>query len=225
MAYLKYVNTQGNADEEHLYGNRNMLPVAGHLGTLPGTSAAPPSALTVITDSVVLGAEKYFPAEFPGWDLAIRGKPAVMLHQIQDVYFSHGEHVPARVVLAIGYNSIWKRDRENFDAYAAKFDREAQSVLDLVRSRGAKEIVWVTLREPSPAAIVTAQQIDQQFRFGYYMPYVNERLEILAAANDDLVLSDWDVVGSPPGMTYDLIHLNKAGALVMVDSIARAVGE
>jgi hypothetical protein len=221
--YLRYENSQGNADEQHAYGNKRMLPVAGHFGTLPGGNEPPPGGMTLITDSVVLGAERYFDDEFVGWEIEIRGKPAVMLHQIEDVYFKYGERVEPTVVLAIGYNSIWKRDRENFDLYAAKFDREAEAVLELIRAKGAREIVWVTLREPSPEAIITPQQIDQNYRFGFYLPYVNERLELLATKYEDLVLTDWAEVASTPGWTYDLIHLNPAGAQLMVESIHRAV--
>jgi hypothetical protein len=221
--FLRYENSQGSADEQHAYGNSHMVPVAGRFGTLPGGNEPPPGGMTVITDSVVLGAERYFDDEFVGWEMEIRGKPAVMLHQIEDVYFSYGERTEPTVVLAIGYNSIWRPDRENFDLYAAKFDREAEAVLELVRAKGAREIVWVTLREPSPEAIITPQQIDQNGRFGFYLPYVNERLELLAARYEDLVLTDWAEVASTPGWTYDLIHLNRAGAQLMVESIHRAV--
>jgi hypothetical protein len=222
--YLNHVNAAGNADDDFLYGNTSTVPITGHFGTLPGGHDAPPSAVTIITDSVVLGAERYFGEGFPGWQIEVLGKPAVMLHQIESTFFPAGKRVASHVVLAIGYNSIWERDRSRFDVYAAKFDREAEAVLDLVRAHGAKSIAWVTLREPSPEAIITAQQTDQNYRFGFYLPYVNERLALLDAKYDDLVLTDWRTVSAGPGWTYDLIHLNPAGAHLMVASMARAFG-
>jgi hypothetical protein len=225
VVYLNYVNAVGNAAEEHLYGNSRMVPIAGHFGTLPGDSKAPPASLTVITDSVVLGAERYFPDAFPGWEIDFLGKPAVMLHQIEDVFLPYGRAVNSYVVLAVGYNSLWEKDRLNYDTkWAPRFDRQAEELLDLVRSRGAREIAWVTLREASPEAIITSQQIDQNRRWGWYLYYVNERLRLLDAAYDDLVLADWAAVSAGPGNTYDLIHLNRTGALLMVDTIASAFG-
>jgi lysophospholipase L1-like esterase len=135
-----------------------------------------------------------------------------------------GKLVAPHTVVAIGYNSLWQKDREDYDKWAAKFDREANAILDLVRSRGAQHIAWVTLREASQEAIITAQQIDQNNRFGFYLYYVNERLRLLAEANDDLILADWAAVSRGPGVTYDLIHLNPTGARLMVKTIAGAYG-
>jgi hypothetical protein len=225
VVYLNYANAAGNAAEEHLYGNSRMVPIAGHFGTLPGDSKAPPASLTVITDSVVLGAERYFPDAFPGWEIDFLGKPAVMLHQIEDVFLPPGRAVNSYVVLAVGYNSLWEKDRLNYETkWAPRFDRQAEELLDLVRSRGARKIAWVTLREASPEAIITPQQIDQNERWGWYLYYVNERLRLLDAAHDDLILADWAAASAGPGNTYDLIHLNRTGALLMVDTIAGAFG-
>jgi hypothetical protein len=224
MVYLRYDNSQGNADESFAYGNSRMVPVAGTFGDLPGGDPAPPESLTVITDSVVLGAKRYFPDAFPEWETTILGHPALMLHQLEDTVLPPGVSVSRNTVIAIGYNSLWQKDRENYDKWAAKFDREANAVLDLVRSRGATDIVWVTLREPSPEAIITAQQIDQNARFGFYLYYVNERLRLLAQDNADLSLADWASVSSGPGNTYDLIHLNPTGARLMVKTIAGSYG-
>lgn len=225
--HLSYENRAGNADESFDYGNYALLPIAGNFGVLPGGDGAPartPAALTVITDSVVLGAQRYFPDAFPGADIDMLGHPALMLHQLTTTVLPPGKWVNPYTVVAIGYNSLWEKDRLHYDKWAAKFDREANAVLDLVRSRGARNIVWVTLREPSPEAIITAQQIDQNRRFGFYLYYVNERLRILADANDDLTLADWAGVSKGPGNTYDLIHLNPTGARLMVKTIAAAYG-
>jgi hypothetical protein len=224
VVYLNHVNAAGPADQEHPYGNKRMVPVSGHFGTLPGEDQLPPAALTVITDSVVLGAERYFPDAFPGWEIDFLGKPAVMLHQIEDVFLYPGRRVNRYVVLAIGYNSLWEKDRLNYESkWAPRFDRQAEEVLDFVRSRGAKQIAWVTLREASPEAIITPQQIDQNTRWGWYMYYVNERLHLLDSAHDDLVLADWAAASRGPGNTYDLIHLNRTGAQLMVKTIAAAI--
>ena len=222
--YLRYNNSQGSADESFAYGNSRMVPVAGTFGVLAGGDGTPPESLTVITDSVVLGAKRYFPDAFEGWEIEILGHPALMLHQLEDTVLPPGVRVNRNTVIAIGYNSLWQKDRENYDKWATKFDREANAVLDLVRSRGALDIVWVTLREPSPEAIITAQQIDQNRRFGFYLYYVNERLRLLATANDDLTLADWASASSGPGNTYDLIHLNPTGARLMVKTIAGSYG-
>jgi hypothetical protein len=141
------------------------------------------------------------------------------------VFLPPGRSVNRYVVLAVGYNSLWEKDRLNYETkWAPRFDRQAEELLNLVRSRGAKDIVWVTLREASPEAIITAQQKDQNTRWGWYLYYVNERLRLLDAANSDLTLADWAAVSKGPGNTYDLIHLNRTGALLMVDTIASAYG-
>lgn len=42
--YLRFSNSQGNADVSFPYGNSNMAAVAGDFGTLPGGDAPPPGA-------------------------------------------------------------------------------------------------------------------------------------------------------------------------------------
>jgi len=217
--FLRHDNSSGNADARIPYGNERMA-----FGALPGGDVSPPSSLTVITDSVVLGAQRYFPDAFPGWEIDLLGHPALMLHQLEDTVLPPGVGVYRNTLIAIGYNSLWQKDRENFDKWAAKFDREANAVLDLVRARGAINIVWVTLREASPEAIITPQQIDQNNRFGFYMYYVNERLRLLADANPDVSLADWAAASTGPGNTYDLIHLNPTGARLMIDTITASFG-
>ena len=52
-------------------------------------------------------------------------------------------------VVALGYNSLWEKNRRNYDKWAKKFDDEAEAILATLTSLGAKKIVWVTLREPT----------------------------------------------------------------------------
>ncbi|MGI9666559.1 MAG: hypothetical protein ACR2N2_05590 [Acidimicrobiia bacterium] len=62
VMYLNYANAATVADEEHLYGSQNMVPIAGSFGTLPGLDDPPPgnpeletSPVFTIGDSVMLG--------------------------------------------------------------------------------------------------------------------------------------------------------------------------
>ena len=73
--------------------------------------------------------------------------------------------------------------------------------------RGAKKIVWVTLREPS-AQVVTASGEYQYSHYAWYFPYVNERLSCTRALEPDFTLADWAAVSDRTGLTYDLIHLD-----------------
>lgn len=181
-----------------------------------------PHRFTVLTDSVVLGAEKYLPNAFPGWQMDLLGKPALMLHQVEDTFLPHGRTVGSVVVVGLGYNSLWERDRLNFDKWSARFDEQADEVVRVLTEHGALKIAWILLREPAPEAVQTAQQKDQMYRWGWYLPYVNERIRLLPDRHPNVVVADWATASSGQGFTYDLIHLNPAGARLMTNVVAES---
>jgi hypothetical protein len=126
------------------------------------------------------------------------------------------------VVVGLGYNSLWERDHRNYDVWAKRFDGEVSAFLRLLRQRGARQIVWVTLREPSLAVVSPSGRAQFQ-QYAWYFPYVNARVRRMARGRDDVVLADWQAVSNRTGLTYDLIHLNPRGAQRMAKVIEDTV--
>jgi hypothetical protein len=186
---------------------------------LPGSW---PSHLTLVTDSVGLGAVTALRETMDRWRVRVIGEPALMLEAAADELRDDPDRLDKVVVIALGYNSLWERNREDYDFYAATFDREAGRLLRVIRAKGGRKIVWVTLRDPDRAS-VPAQGSYQYRTYAWYFPYVNERLRRLARANDDLVLADWAAISNRRGLTYDAIHLDPDGALAYARMVRRAV--
>ena len=184
-----------------------------------------PKTMTIITDSVVLGARSYLPARVPGWKVEFAGFPALTLKTAETALRDGGRPVGAVVVLALGYNSNWQRDRQMYDFFANQFDTNADRLIDTVKSLGAKKIVWVNLRhatlENSPNGPATVKEVNE---YSWYFPYVNERLNELANRHPDVALANWEAVSDRPGLTYDYIHLNPLGSNLMTEVIKAAAG-
>lgn len=177
---------------------------------------------TVLVDSVLLGGTVAIRDTFKGWRVEIVGKPAIMLPAMEDTITARRKKVARLVVIGIGYNSLWERGRKNYSTWAAKFDREAKSLLAALRRKGARQFVWVTLRQARRSVIPRAA-LWQHDRYAWYFRYVNERLKKLAKARSDLVLARWDKVSNRRGLTYDAIHLNPKGAALMAKTIKRTI--
>jgi hypothetical protein len=133
-----------------------------------------------------------------------------------------GRRVGSVVVVGLGYNSLWQRNRAHFNTWAQQFDREADALIAQLRSRGAKKIVWVTLREPT-ARVVTADGLYQYAHYAWFFPYVNARLRALVRRQPSVALADWAAVSNRPGLTYDLIHLDPNGARLMAHVVVSAI--
>jgi peptidoglycan/LPS O-acetylase OafA/YrhL len=191
--------------------------------TVPATAAppaAPGSTITVLGDSVLLGAEDQMTMELAadGYQVDYRAEPAWQLDNAYEDISANGGPVGSVVVLGIGHDSLWERDRANYERWAERFDREAEQLLDLLRSRGAERFVWVTLRDADRSVIPDfgLQMYDQ---YNWYFPYVNERLRLLDERTPDLVLADWAAVSNAEGLTYDAMHLTGDGIRLMIDTI------
>jgi hypothetical protein len=193
-------------------------PVAGR--GIP-VDPAWPKTLTLLTDSVTLGVRQALPAALPDWKVEVVGRPALMVKQVVPE-FLRGRNVGSVVVVGVAYNSLFEKNRRNFDRWAAIWDREAETLLADLRARGAKKIVWVTLREPTPD-IVTDRGRSQYGLYAWFFPYVNERLRALAERHPEIALADWRAVSDIPGVTYDLIHLSNPGVKLMTSTITAAV--
>ena len=70
-----------------------------------------------------------------------------------------------------------------------------------LRRLGARQIVWVTLRELKPG-LVPPGGGDQFARYAWYFPYVNNRLRRLDRRRRDVVLAKWHNAADRPGITY-----------------------
>jgi hypothetical protein len=177
---------------------------------------------TMLVDSVLLSGKQALKAKRPCWRVSIRGRPALMVGLAERALRSRGRPVAPLVVVGLGYNSLWERGRHRYAHWAARFDREATSLLRTLRRLGARQIVWVTLREPS-AGMVPPAGLGQVRRYSYYFPYVNQRLRRLDRRRRDLVLAHWRAASDRRGLTYDAIHVNTKGAKVMARTVWGAV--
>ncbi len=179
--------------------------------------------ITVLGDSVLLGAEEPLTAELvaDGYGVDFRATPAWMLDDANDEIAAEGRPVGPVVVLGVGHNTLWERDRVDYERWAARFDRQADELLATLRSLGAQRFVWITLREPDRSVIPEMGQ-KQYDQYVWYFPYVNERLDLLIQRNPDVVLADWAAVSNQPGLTYDAMHLTGDGTRLMIDTIRGA---
>jgi hypothetical protein len=199
-----------------------ILSITGATAQAAGPPWAASRHMTVFVDSVLLGGAPALKSAMPDWRIAIRGRPALMIAAADAELRASGDHVSPLVVVGLGYNSLWERDRRNYDVWSQRFDAGVSALLRTLRQRGAKEIVWVTLREPSLAVVSPSGRVQFQ-QYAWYFPYVNARLRRFARRRDDLVLADWQAVSNRLGLTYDLIHLNPSGAKRMARVIEDAI--
>lgn len=176
---------------------------------------------TVLVDSVLLGGKLALREAFKRWTLRFIGEPAIMLPAMEE-RIAAKRRVARLVVLGIGYNSIWERRRRHYRTWAEKFDTEAKELLTTLRRKGARQFVWVTLRD-ARRAVIPSSAFSQHDRYAWYFQYVNERLRRLDRTRDDLVRARWDQVSDRTGLTYDAIHLNPEGAALMARTIQTAI--
>jgi hypothetical protein len=182
-----------------------------------------PRRLTMISDSVGLGSITAMRETMAEWRVRVLGRPALMLDDAAS-QLRKGGALDRVMVVALGYNSLWRRDGTDHDYYAAKFDEEAEALLRVLRAQGVRKVVWVTLREASREHI-PADALDQHATYAWYFPWVNERLRRLDRRHDDVVLADWSAVSDRRGITYDAFHLDPDGALLYARTIRDAVLE
>jgi hypothetical protein len=175
----------------------------------------------VLVDSVLLGGVAALKDALPRWKAQVVGEPAIMLPAMEERMAAR-ERVPRLIVLGIGYNSIWERRRSNYSTWARKFDGEAEDLLATLRRKGARQFIWVTLRD-ARRSVIPSSALWQYDRYAWYFPYVNERLLRLDRKRGDLVLARWNLVSDKRGLTYDAIHLDPDGAAVMARTIEQAI--
>ena len=74
--------------------------------------------ITVLGDSVLIGAEEQLTAELvaDGYGVDYRATPAWMLDDANDEIAADGRPVGPVVVLGVGHNTLWERDRVDYDA-------------------------------------------------------------------------------------------------------------
>lgn len=209
-----------------MIGRGRVALVAGLLAAAAGpTNPAGADAprehrVAVFTDSVGLGAKSAIPRAFPAdWEANVDGQPARFVEQLEDDFVKYrlavnpewfGDHV----VIAGGYNyPYWDPER---------FERSIDSIIDTLTAAGVKHVYWVTLREIDPQYISGAawRQVQPYY---WYFPTVNEHLERALGRHPNLTLIDWAAAANRPGITYDAIHLNTAGAELYSSLVRSAV--
>jgi hypothetical protein len=182
-----------------------------------------PKRVTLITDSVGLGAIDELRTAMHGWKVQLMGRPALMVHVLDAELRKAPPKLPPVVVVGLGYNSLWQKNRADYAHWAAYFDLTVSRFLATLHRAGARKVVWVTLRTPSLSVVPASA--DWQYRdYAWYFPYVNEQLHRLARLHRrTMVLADWASVSNRPGLTYDAIHLDPAGATLYARVVRKAV--
>jgi len=193
----------------------------------PSTSTAAPSwerqrRMTVLVDSVLLGSMPGVRSALPCWRISQYGRPALMIRIVERELRRRGRRVDPLVVVGLGYNSLWERGRRRYGYWARRFDGEAVRLIRTLRRLGARQIVWVTLREPTARYLGSVGR-GELGQYSWYFPWVNARLRRLAARRDDTVLANWTRAADRPGITYDSIHVTPVGARLMGRTIKKAV--
>lgn len=178
--------------------------------------------ITVLVDSVLLSGKEKLRGVMSCRRIGLRGRPAMMLRIAEQELRAAKRRVAPLVVVGLGHNSLWSRNRERYGYWAARFDGEATRLVETLRRLGARQIVWVTLREPQARYVPPAGRRELGL-YAWYFPYVNERLRVLDRERDDVVLADWAAVSDRPGLTYDSIHLTAKGGVLMARTIRAAI--
>ena len=194
----------------------------------PALEASWKEEVYVITDSVVLGAKFAIQKNFKAisWKSTVDGRPAMMIKAGINEFVKKHPKLPEIAVVALGYNSLWEKERKNFEKWSKRFDGEVEAMLKQLSARGVKKVVWVLLREADEGLVLPKNKTakSQFSRYAWYFPYVNERLKALRENHPEMALADWPSVSQSTDLTYDLIHLNPKGAQTMTEEIMRAVG-
>ncbi len=188
----------------------------------PPTVEAAPAAerVTLFSDSVGLGTRGYFDKAFPAtYEANVFGTPALFVEQLESKHvrptLTSAPHlIGDHVVIAAGYNyPYWDPER---------FDRSIDSMINTLSNAGVKHVYWVTLREVKPQ-FISASAWRQVQPYYWYFPTVNDHLEAALGRHSNLTLVDWAAIADRSGVTYDAIHLNRAGAELYSAEVANAI--
>jgi hypothetical protein len=180
---------------------------------------AKPRNMTILTDSVLLGSAPTLREAKPCWRVVGIGGPGLAADRA--VSELGKRRVAPVVVIGLGYNSHWERRRAHYARWAKYFDRTAKKLLKALSARGARQFVWLTVRQPTKRIVPRSAwgEIPTEF----YLRYVNESLRRLDRQRDDLVLSDWNKASQRNGLTYDSLHVKRKGAKLMVRTIRKTI--
>ena len=192
----------------------------------PSLDSSWPKHVYVVTDSVMLGAKQAFIKRMSdlGWEVNFTGRPALMIRKGLEEYVRQQSSTGPVAVVALGYNSLWEKDRRNFKRWSDLFDKSVEDMLAALKERGARKVVWVTLRELTPDLISGGTAVSQYHKYAWYFPYVNERLRAIKARHPEMTIADWSAAAQQTGLTYDAIHLNPRGGELMTAVVKTAIG-
>jgi hypothetical protein len=184
-----------------------------------------PKRLVVVTDSVLLGAAPTLVKSLSDWQVTVVGRSSLMTRDAVEAVRQQPAAAAPVVVVGLGHNSVWEKNRKSFAHWSALFDKQVADLLALLRQRGAQKIVWLTLRECTADLMPKTGDAMAQYReWCWWFPYVNERLRAIKPQHPDMALADWTTVARRPGITYDSIHVNPQGAQLMTALIRAAIG-
>ena len=184
-----------------------------------------PKRLVVITDSVLLGATPTLVKSLSDWRVTVVGRSALTIRDAVGALRQQPDATAPIIVVGLGHNSVWEKNRKNFASWSAAFDKSVEDLLALLGQRGAQKIVWLTLRECALELLPkTGDSLAQYREWCWWFPYANERLRAIKQQHRDMALADWTTVSRRPGVTYDSVHVNVQGAKLMTALIRVAIG-
>lgn len=179
--------------------------------------------MTIWGDSVFYGAySPFLKRELRPWDLRFRGYVNLTVAGADKGIRQRRQRMRELVVVGLGYNSNWERDRRNYKFWAGQFDRQALGLVRTLRRFGARRILWVTLREPDRSN-VPKELYPALEKHAWYFPYVNERLRRLDRRREDVTIANFTPVADRLGITWDTIHLNPKGSALLARTIERGI--
>jgi hypothetical protein len=178
--------------------------------TLPSEAATEPrhpGRLFVIADSVLLGNKDGFNASFADWDgINVRGFPGIFTEKGAEIAGIYADEVDDVAIVGLGYNyPYWDPPR---------FDRSIDLTMKTLTDAGAKHVVWVTMREVRQDEIGPASW-DLIKVIAPYYPEANGHLRDAQKRWPQLVIADWAAMAHQRNITYDAIHLNTRGQMLM----------
>jgi len=182
--------------------------------TAAPTTTAPPlgpggNHVTILGDSVILGAQAQVPVALKGWDVDFDAKESRFIFQGLDelkakVHTARGTAVDPSVPDALGRVVVIHlcTNYEATGAFAGWITQYMQYLEDIDR------VVWVTCVEWSKGQVEA-----------------NASMHAALAKHPNMVLADWAPRARTPGYAYaDGIHLQDPGRQALADLVAKAVG-
>jgi hypothetical protein len=163
--------------------------------TLPRPLGPGPATVSIVADSVILGAVPELQTRLQGWQVTVDAKVSRSI--FAGISILQAQRPPRPRVVVIELCTNWSQP---------DFDQQIDRAMATLG--GVDRVIWVTCTPWNP-----------------YINAADAAIGAASVRYHNVVVADWAVRSATPGYTYaDHIHLRPAGALAMADLIAADVG-